>query len=176
MAEGQETCYACGQHVRTRRAYRHERRVNPFVYVGAGLVVILVLGGLLIRRNNVAKKQAALAAEAETLRVRDSTRRASHQWQTMLQVARADVEARSLTADLDDIDSRFQSVRVRVASYPSPLQESIISRQEAELARLRESIVILASAAEEKKQAQRDSIEAGKQRLEDLTRELGRTQ
>jgi hypothetical protein len=176
MEDGQEHCYACGQHVRTRRAYRHERHVNPLVYVGAGLIVVIVLGALLLMRNNAARKQAALAAEAETQRVQDSTRRASHQWQTMLQVAQNDAEARSLTADLDYIDSRFQSVRTRVASHPNPMQESIISHHEAELARLREAIVVLASADEDRKPEQRDSIEAGKQRLEDLTREMGRIQ
>lgn len=176
MADGQEHCYACGQHVRTRRAYRHERRINPFVYVGAGLVVLLVLGALLIMRNNAARKQAALAAEAEVLRVKDSTRRASHQWQEMVRVAQNDPEARSLTADLDDIDSRFHSVRTRVAAHPTPLQESIINQQEMELVRLRESIVVLAATDEDKKQEQRDSIEAGKQRLEEMIRELGRTQ
>jgi hypothetical protein len=176
IADGQEECYACGQHVRKRRAYQHERHINPLVYVGAGLIVVIVLGALLISRNNTARKQAVLAAEAETQRVQDSTRRASHQWLTMLQVAQDDPEARSLVADLDDIDSRFQSVRMRVASHPSPAQESVISRQEAELARLHETIVILASAEGEKRQAQRDSIEAGKQRLEELTRELATTQ
>jgi hypothetical protein len=176
IAEGQEHCYACGQHVRTRRAYQHERHINPLVFVGAGLIVVLVLGGLLVLRNNAAKKQAALAAEEEMQRVQDSTRRASRQWQTMVQVAHDDPEALSLTADLDDIDSRFQSVRMRVASHPSPPQEGIIGQQEAELARLRESIVILASAEDDNKQAERDSIEAGKQRLEDLTKELRATQ
>jgi hypothetical protein len=175
VATGQEYCYACGQKARTR-AYRQEHHVNPFVYVGVGLVVVVVLGSLLLMRANAARKQAALAAEAESLRVQDSTRRASHRWQTMLQVAQNDAEARSLTADLDDIDSRFQSVRMRVASHPSPVQERIISQQEAELARLRESIVVLASADEDKKPEQRDRIQAGKQRLEDLTKELGTTQ
>lgn len=32
MAEGQETCFACGQHVRAR-AYRHMHWVNPLVIV-----------------------------------------------------------------------------------------------------------------------------------------------
>ncbi len=176
MEDGQEHCFACGQHVRTRRAYRHEHRINPFVYVGAGLVVLLVLGALLMMRNNAARKQAVLAAEAEMLRVKDSTRRASYQWQEMVRVAQNDPEARSLTADLNDIDSRFNSVRTRVASYPTPLQKSMISQQQMELARLRESIVVLASADENKKPEQRDSIEAGKRRLEEMTGELGRTQ
>ncbi|MBN2465898.1 hypothetical protein JXD38_09800 [candidate division WOR-3 bacterium] len=176
IADGQEHCYACGQHVRRRRAYQHEHRVNPLVFVGAGLIVVLVLGGLLMLRNKAAKKQAALTAAEEMQRVQDSTRRASHQWQTMVQFARNDAEARSLVADLDAIDSRFQSVRMRVASHPSPPQESIIRQQEAGLARLHEAIIILASADEDKKPEQRDSIEAGKQRLEALTRELGTTQ
>jgi len=175
MADGQEQCYACGQHVRTRRGYRHERHINPLVYVGAGLIVVLVLGALLLMRNNTARKQAAAAAEVEAQRVQDSTRRATHQWQEMVQAAQNDPEAQALTAELDDIDSRFESVRMRVASHPSPPQESIISQHEAELARLRESIVFLVSAEEGEKQAQRDSIEAGKQRLEDLTRQLGTT-
>jgi hypothetical protein len=172
MAEGQENCYACGQHVRTR-AFRHERRVNPIVIIAAGLTVVVVFGGLLLIRASAARKQAALLAEEETLRVQDSSRRASREWQDALRIAKNDDEARSLTAELDNIDGRFQSIRTRVASRPSPRQESIIREEEAELALLRHSIVVLASSPDDKKPAQRDSIQAGKRRVEDLTKELG---
>jgi hypothetical protein len=173
IADGQEECYACGQHVRKRRGYRHEHHVNPLVYVGAGLIVVIVLGALLISRNNAARKQAALAAEAETQRVQDSTRRASHQWQNMLQFARNDEEARSLYTELDDIESRFESVRMRAASHPTPQQDSIIRQVESGLADLRTSVVVLANAAEDEKPALRDSLQSGTLRLENLTKELG---
>jgi hypothetical protein len=173
MADGQEHCYACGQHHRTRGAYRHEHRVNPLVYVATGLVVVLVLGSLLLMRANAARKQAALLAEQELLRVQDSTRRASHQWQSMVQFAKEDEEAQSLYAQLDDIQSRFESIRTRVASHPSPQQESIINRVESGLDSLRTSVVLLANAAEDEKPALRDSFQLGTQRLENLAKELG---
>ena len=172
MADGQEECYACGQHHRAR-AYRHEHRINPLVYVGIGMVVVLVLGSLLLMRANTARKQAALLAEQEMLRVQDSTRRASHQWQDMVQFAENDEEARSLYAQLDDIESRFESIRTRAASHPSPQQDSIINQVESGLESLRTSVVVLANAAEDEKPALRDSFQLGTQRLENLAKELG---
>jgi hypothetical protein len=172
MADGQEHCYACGQHHRSR-AYRHEHRVNPLIYVGTGLVVVVVLGSLLLMRANAARKQAVLIAEEEMLRVQDSIRRASHQWQSMVQFAEEDAEARALYAQLDDIESRFESIRTRVASHPSPQQESIINQVVSGLDSLRTSVVVLANAAEDEKLALRDSFQLGTQRLEDLTKELG---
>lgn len=171
VAAGQENCYACGHKVRAR-GYRAEHRVNPLVFVGAAVVAVLVLGGLWLMRSNAAKKQAVLAAEEEALRVQDSIRRVSHEWQDALHAARNDPEAQSFVAELDDIESRFESVRLRVAARPSAQQERVISRVEAELARLRETVVVLASLPEEEKPALRDSIAAGERGLEALTKEL----
>ena len=175
MAEGRETCYACGQHVRTR-AYRHEHRANPIVIIAACLVVVSVLGVLLFTRAKAARKQAALLAEEEALRVEDSTRRAVHNWQQALRAAEDDREARSLTAELDDAEARFQSIRLRVAERPSVQQESIINRFQAELELLRQTIVVLASSADTEKQSLRDSIEVGKGQVEALMKELSSTQ
>ena len=171
MADGQERCYACGQHCRTR-AYRHKRHVNPLVIIAGGVTVILVFGGLWLTRTHAAKKQAALLAEQEAARVQDSSRHASREWQDKLRVAEKDDEARALSAELDDIDSRFQSIRTRAASRPTPQQESIIRQEKDELALLRQSVVVLASSPDAEKTAQRDSIQAGERRLEGLTQEL----
>jgi hypothetical protein len=175
MAEGQETCYACGQHVRTR-AYRHHHRANPIVIIAAGLAAVSVLGVLWFTRAKAARKQAALLAEEEVLRVQDSARRAVHDWQEALRVAEDDREARSLAAELDDAEARFQSIRLRVAEQPSVQQESIINRFHAELELLRQTIVVLASSADTEKQSLRDSFQAGKDQAEALMKDLGRTQ
>jgi len=175
VAARQEYCYACGQKARTR-AYRADHRANPVVIIAACLVVIAVLGGLWLMRAKSAAKQAALLAEEEALRVQDSTRRAARQWQDALRVAANDDEARALTAELDGIESRFQSIRVRVAEHPTVQQESIIDRVVADLALLRHSVVILASSAETERQTLRDSIHAGMRRVQDLTKELGSTE
>jgi len=175
MAEGQETCYACGQHVRAR-AYRHERRVNPIVIIATCLTVISVLGILWLNRANAARKQAALLAEEDSVRVHDSVRRASHQWLDALRVAQNDNEARALAAGLEDAESRFRSTRARVAEPPSVQQESIINRFQAELELLRQTIVVLASAADSEKQPLRDSIQAGKRHVEALMKELSSTE
>jgi predicted nucleic acid-binding Zn ribbon protein len=175
IAEGQETCYACGQHVRTR-AYRAEHRANPIVIIAACLTVVVVLGGLLLIRAKAARTRVALLAEEETLRAQDSARRAAHDWQNALRVAQNDDEARALAVELDDIGARFKSVCLRVASHPSPHQDSIIGQVEAELEMLRHSVVVLASSPEAEKQTVRDSIQAGRRRIEDLTKELGSTE
>jgi len=175
VADGQENCYACGQKARTR-AYRAEHRVNPLVIIAICLAVVAVLGGLWLMRANSAKKQAVLLAEEETVRVQDSTRRASRQWLDALRAAEKDNEARALSAELNAIESRFQSTRVRVAEHPSVKQESIINRFHAELELLRQTVVILASSADTEKRSLRDSIQAGKRQVEALIRELGSTE
>ena len=175
MAEGQETCYACGQHVRTR-AYRHKRRANPIVIIAAGLSVVSVLGVLWFSRAKAARKQAAQLAEEEVLRAQDSTRRAGRQWQDAERVAEEDEEARALALEFDGIESRFNSVRLRVAASPTPQQESIIGLVENGLALLRQSAIVLASSPETEKQTVRDSIQAGMRRVEGLTKKLGTTE
>ncbi len=171
VAAQQENCYACGHKIRAR-GYRAEHYVNPLVFVAAGLLVVVVAGVVLMSRANSAKKQAALAAEEEALRVEDSVRRASHAWQNALRAAQNDEEAQSFAAQLDDLESRFRTVSLRVAAHPTPEQERTISRVEAGLERLRQKVVVLASSADTEKPALRDTIQAGLSQLEDLTREL----
>jgi hypothetical protein len=172
VADGQENCYACGQKARTR-AFRHEHRVNPIVIIAICVAVVSVLGVLWFSRAKAARKQATLLAEEEALRVHDSIQRAGHDWQEALRVAADDREARSFAAELEDADARFQSIRLRVAERPSVQQESIINRFQAELERLRNTIVVLASSADTEKQLLRDSIQAGQIKVESIMRELG---
>ncbi len=175
MAEGQKTCYACGQHVRTR-AYRHEHRVNPIIFIAAGLAVVSVLVVLWLSSANAARKQAALIAEEEVLRAQDSARRVAHQWQDAERAAAEDDEVRAFALEFEDIEGRFNSVRLRVAANPTPRQESIIGLVESGLALLRESAVVLASSPDSEKPTVRDSIQAGMRRLEDLTKELAKAE
>jgi hypothetical protein len=176
IADGQEECYACGQHVRKRRGYRAEHHVNPVVIIAVCLAVAAVLVGLWLSRANAARKRAALLAEEEAVRVQDSTRRAERQWQDAVRTAGKDEEALAFSAELDDIESRFQSVRLRVAEFPTVQQESIVNRFVDKLALLRNWVVILASSAETEQPAWRDSIQAGMRRAEDLMTELGDTE
>ncbi len=172
MAAGQENCYACGQDVRAR-PFRHKHRVNPLVIVGAGLTLVLVLGGVWLMRTNAAKKEAALLAEEEMLRSKDSARRAARQWLDAVRVAEADGEASSLSAELDDDEARFRSARLRLAEHPTVRQESIIGLVESEFAQLRQTVVVLASSDETQKRVLRDSIREGRRRIGDLTKNLG---
>jgi hypothetical protein len=175
VADGQENCYACGQKARTR-AFRHEHRANPLVIIAACLSVILVLGGLWLIRSNAAKKQAALFAEEEAVRAQDSVRRANREWLDAVRVAKDDDEVCALVAEFDDLESRFKSISLRVAVNPTPPQKSIIGRVEAELVLLRQSAVVLGVSPEAERQMVRDSIQAGRRRVEDLTKELGGTE
>jgi len=175
MADGQEQCYACGQHHRAR-GYRAEHHVNPVVIIAVCLAVVGVLTVLWINRTNSARKQAALLAEEEAVRVQDSTRRADRQWLDAVRTAGKDEEALAFSAALDDIEGRFQSVRMRVAEFPTVQQESIVNQFGDKLAVLRNWVIILASSAETDKPAWRDSLDAGKRRAEDLMQELGSTE
>jgi hypothetical protein len=175
VATGQENCYACGQKARTR-AYRHERHANPIVIIAACLAVVGVLVTLYVIRAKAARKQAAQLAEQELLTAQDSTRHANREWLDAERVAEADDEVRRLTVEFDNMEARLKSTRLRVAANPSPKQRVIIGRAEAELARLRQSAVILGASPEAERQAMRDSIEAASRRVEDLTKELGTTE
>jgi len=175
MAAGQENCYACGQHVHAR-GYRHDRRANPVVLIAAGLMVVAVLGVLFFIRTNTARKQAAQAAEEEAGRAQDSARVAGRKWTDALKAAEKDATWQAINADLDLVESRFQSVCTRVAASPTPQQKSIIDRAEAEVTQLRHSAVEIVSLPDDERQALRDSIQAGMDRVEDLTRELGSTE
>jgi hypothetical protein len=171
MADGQENCYACGQNVRAR-PFRHKHRINPLVIIGAGLTLVLVLGGLWLMRSNAAKKEAALLAEEEMLQTKDSARRAARQWLDALRVAERDGEASSLAAELDDDEARFRSARLRLAEHPTARQDSIVGLVESEFAQLRQTVVILASLDETQRRVLRDSVRAGRRRIDDLTRSL----
>jgi len=175
VADRQETCYACGYKVRAR-GYKAEHHVNPLIFVAAGLVVVLVLGGLWMIRNNAAKKQAALLTEQQVLAAQDSTRRANREWLDAERVAKEDDEVRRLAVEFDDMEARLKSIRLRVAVNPSPRQKSIIGRAEAELALLRQAAVVLGASPEAERQAVRDSIQAASRRVQDLTKELGSTE
>jgi hypothetical protein len=172
---GQENCYACGQKTGTR-AYRAERRVNPVVIIAACLAATLVFGGLWLGRANAVRKQAAQLAEEEVLRGQDSTRRANRDWLDAERVAKEDNEVRALAVELDAMEGRLKSVRLRVAANPSPRQESIIRMAEGQLALLREAAIVLGVSPEGERQTKRDSIQAGERRVEDLTKELGSTE
>ena len=63
-----------------------------------------------------------------------------------------------------------------MAVNPTPPQKSIIGRVEAELVLLRQSAVVLGVSPEAERQMVRDSIPAGRRRVEDLTKELGGTE
>ena len=173
VRRGQERCFACGQKAGTR-AYRAGQQANPLVLIAAGVVVVAALVGLVLVRANAAKKRAAQVTEEELLRVQDSVRLANRDWHDAEKIADKDAEVRSIRMDLDLVESRFQSVRARVAAQPNPQQESIVSQVKVELGRLRQSAVVLASTPDARKRAVRDSIQAGKRRVEDLTLELGR--
>ena len=150
--------------------------MNPVVIIAVCLAVVGVLVALVLSRANSAKKQAALLAEEEAVRVQDSTRRADRQWLDAVRTAAKDKEARAFSDVLDDIENRFQSIRLRVAEFPTAQQESLISRFDDEVALLRHSLVILASSAETEKQPLRDSISAGVRQIETLTQELSSTE
>ncbi|MBM3331477.1 hypothetical protein FJY68_06440 [candidate division WOR-3 bacterium] len=172
MAERQENCYACGQHVRAR-AYRHHRRANPVVIIAVCVAVVSVLGVFWFSRANAARKQAALLAEEAALIAQDSVRRANRQWLDAVRVAKDDEEVRARAAAFDDLESRYNSVRLRAAAAPTSQQESIIRQVESEFALLHHSAIVLGSSPAAERQASRDSIQMGMRRVEDLTRSLG---
>jgi hypothetical protein len=90
-----------------------------------------------------------------------------------VRVAKDDDEVRALAVAFDDLESRFNSVRLRVAAAPTSQQESIIRQVEAEFVLLRQSAIVLGASPAAERQAQRDSIQMGMRRVEGLTETLG---
>ncbi|HTW92480.1 MAG TPA: hypothetical protein VMH22_12325 [bacterium] len=175
MGSDQTTCFACGQH-KHERGLRHKHGASPVVIIAACLLVAVVLGGAYLAHANAAKKQAAQLAEQQSQQSEDASRQATRQWRDAERAAKNDDESRGFAAELDDLESRYQSTCTRVASQPTPQQKSIMSQVEAEMKRLRRSAVYIATTPEEQKPAMRDSIHAGEQRVTDLTNQLSSPQ
>ena len=144
VVKGQETCFACGQKVRTR-ARRGARPVNPAVFVFAGVLLLAGTVGIIIVNSGRARQARSDVRKQEQARVKDSIRDAIQaQRDSARAVARTDATA-ILVDEVNKLEQRFDIVRREVVKdQPSPAQAKLISEIRSEVVRLRQLAVTIA--------------------------------
>jgi predicted nucleic acid-binding Zn-ribbon protein len=174
VADGQETCFACGQKIRAR-VRRHERPHNVAIFVLAGLLILAAIGGIIIvssgrakRARNETKRQAqALREEADRAAAqakRDSTRTS----------IRSDATA-MLVQEVSNLEQRFNLVRKEVVkSQPSPAQAKLISQIGSELTRLRQLTAAIAGQPGAAADSLKDELRDGERTVRTLISALSR--
>ncbi|MBM3331478.1 hypothetical protein FJY68_06445 [candidate division WOR-3 bacterium] len=174
MNEGQEICFACGQHIR-QRGHRGERPHSPIVFILAGVLVlavgvgaVFVVGGRARRAAGeaVRQKQAQLdeAARAAAEAKRDSTRAA----------VRSDAMG-ALVQEVNDLESRFNLVRKEVVrDQPSPAQAKLISQISAELGRLRQLAAVIGDQPSAGSDSLKEQLRNGERTVRSLISALSR--
>ena len=174
VADGQETCFACGQKVRAR-VRRHERPHNTAVFVIAGVLILAALVGIIAVVSGRAKRSGSEARRQEQERISDSVR-AAVQAQRDSARAAARNDATALMADeINKLEQRFQNVRSEVVKgQPSPAQAKLVSEISAEVARLRQLAVSIGdqpgSGGDSLREQLRDGQRAVRTLISDLTR------
>jgi hypothetical protein len=138
MSKGQETCFACGQHIR-ERAHRHERPHNTPVFVIAGVLILAALIGIIVLVSGRSRRSASEARRQEQARISDSVRAAVQAQRDSTRAAVRSDATGALVQEVNDLESRFNIVRKEVVrEQPSPAQAKLISQISAELGRLRQ--------------------------------------
>jgi len=174
VADGQETCFACGQKVRAR-VRRHERPHNAAIFLLAALLVLAAIGGIILmssgrakRARNEARRQAqALREEANRAAAqakRDSTRAS----------VRNDATA-MLVQEVSDLEQRFNLVRKEVVrGQPSPAQAKLISQINSELTSLRQLATVIAGQSGPAADSLKDELRDGERTVRTLISALSR--
>jgi sensor domain CHASE-containing protein len=156
MAEGQEICFACGQHVR-ERAHRLVLPHNRLVLVLAGVLVVGAFVGMFVVASARSRRAASEARTEEQARIEEAARAEVQAKRDSARAVARDAAAAALVAEVDDIDSRFALVRKQVVKdQPSPAQARLVSQLNAEIAALRELTTTIASRPD----AANDSLKA----------------
>lgn len=170
----QERCFACGQKIRTR-GYRHRSPVNGLLIVVAGALFVVAIVGFVLIQSGAKTRTAKERESAELARVQDSVRAANRARQDAAREQNRDELALGLTAELAQIEQRFNRTRGEVVKgEPSPAQARIISEFNAEASRQRGMAKALGGASP----ARRDSISVlmrdGQRRMRTLVSSLAR--
>jgi predicted nucleic acid-binding Zn ribbon protein len=140
VAKGQETCFACGQKIRTR-VRRHERPHNAAVFVFAGVLVLAVTAGVIIMNSGRAKRARSEAKRQEQAQVREAARAVAQAKRDSARAAAQDNAAAMLFLEIDKLEQRFNTVRKQVVrDQPSPAQAKLISQIRSEVAALRQLV------------------------------------
>lgn len=170
--KGQERCYACGQRVRARAVGRRSS-VNPLVFIIAGAVVLVGVVGMIVLLPRAGREAARVRIEAEEKRVADSVREANRQ---RLQREGDEREVDRLNAAVADIADRYRRVKKQVvgSNPPTGEQTKLMNRIETEINQMRALVGRIDLASEETKGPLKDTLHAGRRRVQALISDLTR--
>ena len=144
VADGQETCFACGQKVRAR-VRRHERPHSAATLVLAALLVLAAIGGIIIMSSGRAKRARNEARrQAQALR-EEADRAAAQAKRDSIRTSVRNDGTAMLVQEVSSLEQRFNLVRSEVVrGQPSPAQAKLISQISSELTRLRQLTAAIA--------------------------------
>lgn len=169
---GQSQCYACGQKVTARRAAGKKPPLNPLIFVGAGLVVVVVAVGLLLTIPDKSKEDEARRLAAEQERVADSVRRANRE--ARMQSAEFQ-EAERYRRENGELQLRFDRlVEQVVGDKPTPEQQRLMASIRTNLSRLAGMADRIASLPDKERKVETDSLRALQREVRSLISQLGR--
>jgi len=174
VAEGQETCFACGQKVRAR-VRRHARPHNAAVFVFAGLLVLAVTVGIIIMNSGRAKRARSEARRQEQALHREAGRAAAQAKHDSARAAARHDAAGMLVQEVNDIESRFNLVRKKVVeNQPSPAQAKLISQISTEIATLRRLTATMGSQPNAANDSIKEELRDGERLVRSLISALSR--
>lgn len=171
---GQDKCYACGQNIRAR-GYRTKQRVNPFVFIIAGVVAVVAVVAGIVTFSSAGRKQAVLKVHLEEQRVQDSVRNSNRQMQTQVREQKRDDATQAAIDELAAIEARYNEVKTQVVKdQASSAQQYIINQFTAELSRLKGLAGTIGATEPDKREAVRNQIRDGERKLRAFISDLPR--
>jgi len=174
VAEGQETCFACGQKIRAR-VRRHERPHNAAVFVFAGLLVLGVIVGIIIMNSGRAKRTRSEAYRQQQAQIEEAARAAAQAKRDSARTAARNDATGMLVQEVNDLESRFNLVRKQVVEkQPSPSQAKLISQISAEIATLRQLTATMGSEPSAANDSIKGQIRDGERTVRSLISALSR--
>jgi predicted nucleic acid-binding Zn-ribbon protein len=174
VAEGQETCFACGQKVRAR-VRRAKRPHNAAVFVFAGLLVVAVAVGIIIMNSGRARRARSEAVRQEQALRDEADRAAAQAKRDSTRAAVRNDAASMLVQEVNDIEARFDLVRKQVVrDQPSPEQAKVISQISRELTGLRQLIATMEGQSGPPADSLKDQLRDGQRRVRTLISALSR--
>ena len=174
MAEGQETCFACGQHVR-ERVHRRTQPLNVMIFVFAGVLVLAGIVGVIIMNSAQARRSRAEAHKQEQARIKASERAAAEAQRDSARAVARNSATAMLSTEIDKLEQRFDIVREEVVKeQPSPAQAKLISQIRSEVVALRQLAATLTDQPGSRSDSLTSLLRDGERRVRTLISDLGR--
>jgi len=174
VADGQETCFACGQKIRAR-VRRHERPHNAAVFVFAAVLVLATIIGIIIMVSGRAKRTSSEAYRQQQAQIEEAARAAAQAKRDSARAAVRNDVTGMLVQEVNDLEARFNLVRGQVVKdQPGPAQAKLISQISAEVARLRQLTTTIAGQPGAASDSLKEQLRDGERTVRSLISNLSR--